>query len=111
MSKKLQKRMPKDLREVVEAYLSLSSKSRDAFLDMCANAGPDSPWLLDQWGYAVPRSITAIGKPIEESERDRTAAQREWEERKKQERRDWLRAKRQRREQRFLAFAAPQGSA
>ena len=108
------KRMPKDLRDAVEAYLRLGPKSYCIFFELFCSAGEDVPWCLDRRGYVVPQSIVEIGKPIELSERERAEA--EWA--RRQEHLDRLRekrtAKRMRREQRaqqMLAEAVPQGSA
>ncbi len=106
------KRLPKDLREVLAAYVRLSPNSYIAFYNMMGHIDADNlAWHLDRRGYAVPRSIAAMCKPIEESEREYVEAQRA----SKQEHLDWLRAermaKRMRREQRTLRDAAPQGNA
>lgn len=114
MSAKRKKRLPKDLREAIEAYLRLGPKSYVIFFELFCSAGEDVPWCLDRRGYEVPRSIAEIGKPIELSARERAETERA----RRQEHLDWLRAqrmatrvRREQRAQRMLGDVAPQGSA
>jgi hypothetical protein len=76
MSTKRKMRLPKDLREAIEAYLRLGPKSYVIFFELSCSAGEDVPWCLDRRGYEVPRSIAEIGKPIELSARERAEAER-----------------------------------
>jgi hypothetical protein len=53
------KRVPKELREALEAYSRLGVQY-EAFLNIIANAAGDLPGVLALHGYAVPRSIAKL---------------------------------------------------